>query len=62
MKKKVTGNCQCGFTKGKSCPNNLIAFFNKMTGFVGERRLVEVVCLKLSQAFSTISHNVLISK
>lgn len=28
---KVTGNCQCGFTRSKSCLNNLIAFLDKMT-------------------------------
>ena len=60
--KKVTGNHQCGFTKGKSHLNNLIAFFNKMTGFVGEGRVVKVIYLKFSQAFNTVCHNVLISK
>ena len=43
--KKVTGNCQCAFTKGKSCLNNLIAAFDKMTGFVGEGRVAEVIYL-----------------
>lgn len=60
--KKVIGSCQCGFTKSKSCLSNLITFYSKMTGFVGEGRVVEVVCLKFSQAFSTISHNVLKSQ
>ncbi|KAK4831564.1 hypothetical protein QYF61_018324 [Mycteria americana] len=61
---KVTGDCQRGFTKGKSCLNNLTAFYNNMTGFVGEGRVVEVVCLKFSQAFNTTfqHHNVLLSK
>lgn len=45
MKKKVTGNCQCGFNKGKSCLNNLFTFFDKVTGFVGKGRAVEVDCL-----------------
>ena len=51
---------QHGFTKGKSCLTNLIAFYNDMTGWVDEGKTVDVVYLDLSKAFDTVSHNNLI--
>jgi len=36
--KKVTGNCQHLFTKGKSCQTNLIPFYNEAGSSVDERR------------------------
>lgn len=36
--KKMTGSCQCGFMKGKSCLTNLTAFYNEVVGSVVERR------------------------
>ena len=46
--KKVIWNSQYGFTKGKFCLTNPIAFYNEMTGCVGKGRAVGVVYLDSS--------------
>jgi len=58
--KKVIRSSQYGFTKEKSCLTNMIAFYEGMTGWVGEGRAVDVVYLDFSKAFDTVSHNILL--
>ncbi|PKU49358.1 rna-directed dna polymerase from mobile element jockey- hypothetical protein [Limosa lapponica baueri] len=60
--KKAIRSSQHGFTKGKLCLTNLIAFYDSLSGWIDEGRAVNAVCLDFSKAFDAVSHSIFTGK
>lgn len=51
---RVMWNSQHGFTKGEWCLTNVITFYDKMSGFVGNERAQDTICLDFSKTFDSL--------
>ena len=59
---EVTGGDQDGFTKGKSCLTNFLAFYDELQVSLDKGRTTDIIYLDLGKAFDTVPLDILVTK
>jgi len=60
--REVIWDNQHGFTKGRFCLTNLVAFYYGITVLVGMEKATDVIYVDFSKEFDMDRHNILLSK
>lgn len=60
--REVVEDNKHGFTKSKSCLNNLFSSYDGVTASVDKGRVSDVICMDFSKPFDMVPHNILPTK